>query len=174
MAKPVIPSKAKLFVGIITSSDAFLLSTERRLISKFGKIDYKTMGIPFVHTEYYNYMGTNLYKVFLSFEKLIKRDSIVKIKHFSNRIENKVSGKGRRRVNVDPGYLTLSNVYLATCKDFFHRVYLSKGIYLENEYKFVGRKYHPWEWTYPDYLQYQYLDFFHRMRDIYRNQLRMG
>lgn len=172
MAEPVIPVKAKLFIGILYSSEAEMAEAEKYLLKKYGAIDFRTDGIPFSHTMYYQNIGASLKKVFFSFEKLIKRESIVDIKLHTNKLEKKVSSLEKRSINIDPGYLTLSNVYLASCKEFFHRAYLDKGIYLENEYKYVGRKFQFWEWTYPDYKKLEYLDFFYKARNIYYKQLK--
>ncbi len=172
MAIPEIPPKAKLFTGMIANSNEIAEKAEIALIKRYGEIDFKTMKIPFNHTDYYNNIGINLFRIFMSFEKLIRREDIVDIKLYTNRLEEKVSGKDKRRINIDPGYLTLSNVYLASCKEYFHRTYLSKGIYLENEYKYMGKEYQPWEWTYPDYRKQDYLNFFYNIRGIYHRQLR--
>jgi hypothetical protein len=172
MATPVIPPKAKLFIGVLTGSEECLEKAEIALVKKYGEIDYKTSKVGFSHTDYYSSMGPGLFKVIFSFRKLIKRESIADIKLYTNRLEDKISGKKKRRVNIDPGYLTLSNVYLATCKEFFHRVYLERGIYLENEYRYVAKRYVPWDWTYPDYQKEEYLYFFHNVRKMYHDQLK--
>ena len=116
-------------------------------------------------------MGNNLFKVLISFKKLIPREKIVPIKIYTNKLENKIH-KNKRKINIDPGYLTLSNIYLASCKEYFHRVYLDKGIYLENELKYVEKRYQSWDWTYPDYKKQEYLDFFYNVRKIYHSQIR--
>lgn len=172
MAEPVIPKKAKLFAGIITASGELALSAEAALVKKYGDIDFKTAKIPFVHTEYYGGMGRDLFRVFFSFRKLVRREDIVAIKLLTNRLEKKLSGRDKRTVNIDPGYLTLSNVFLASCKEYFHRAYIGEGVYLENEYRFVARRYEPWDWTYPDYRSREYLDFFHGVRRLYAQQLK--
>lgn len=171
MAEPIIPCKTKLFIGIIFSDESRLIASQSVLKKKFGEIDYQTHYLPFEHTSYYKSMGNELYKVFYSFKRLIDRERIVNIKLFTNRLERKFSEKDTRKINIDPGYLTLSNVFLATCKDYFHRVYIGKGVYLENEYKYLNKRYLPWEWTYPDYLKPEYIFFFHEMRKIYTSQL---
>ncbi|OHD65411.1 MAG: hypothetical protein A2176_15775 [Spirochaetes bacterium RBG_13_51_14] len=171
MSEPVIPPRAKLFIGIIFNSEEILRAVEKILYRKFGDIDYRTKNIPFTHTRYYREMGPAQFKILLSFRKLIWRDDIVEIKLYTNRIEKRFSENKIRKVNIDPGYLTLSNVYLATCKEFFHRMYLRKGVYLENEYRYVARRFQPWEWTYPDYLKQDYLFFFHEVRRMYHNQM---
>jgi len=172
MSEPVIPAKAKLFVGILFSTEDVLCAVEKLLIRRFGDIDFRTKNIPFVHTRYYSDMGSAQQKVLLSFRKLIRREDIVEIKLYTNRLEKRFSDNKIRKVNIDPGYVTLSNVYLATCKDFFHRTYLRKGVFLENEYRYVAKRYQPWEWTYPDYQKPEYLFFFHEVRRMYHNQLR--
>ena len=172
MAEPIIPKKAKLFANIITASGELALSAEVALVKKYGDIDFKTAKIPFAHTEYYGGMGRELFRIFLSFRKLVRREDIVAIKLFANRLEKRISEKGKRAINIDPGYLTLSNVYLASCKEYFHRAYLRDGVYLENEYRFVARRYEPWDWTYPDYRSREYLDFFHGVRRLYAQQLK--
>ncbi len=174
MADPVIPPRAKLFIGVIYGSEEVLSAAEKFLIKKYGEIDFRTKRIPFVHTKYYRDMGSSQSKVFISFKKLIRREDIVEIKLFTNRIEKKFSENKSRKINIDPGYLTLSNVYLATCKEFFHRAYLRRGVYLENEYRYVARRYQPWEWTYPDFQKPEYIYFFLEVRRIYHNQLKDG
>jgi hypothetical protein len=171
MAEPVIPVKGKLFIGIIAGDDKLIYKTEEKLVKKFGPIDERSPMIPFKHTDYYRKMGQNLSRVFFSFKKLIHREDIIEIKLATNKLEKTLSPRNERIVNIDPGYITLSNVFLASCKEYFHRAYLSRGIYLENEYKYIERRYRPWEWTYPDYQQKEYLDFFHLMRQIYYNQI---
>jgi hypothetical protein len=170
MSEPVIPPRAKLFIGVIFKSEGILAEVEKALIKKYGDVDYRTKNMPFVHTTYYKEIGSPQFKVLLSFRKLIRREDIVAIKLFTNRLEKRFSEDKVRKVNIDPGYLTLSNVYLATCKEFFHRIYLGKGVHLENEYRYVAKRYQPWEWTYPDYQKPEYLFFFHEMRRIYHSQ----
>ncbi|HOD13744.1 MAG TPA: DUF4416 family protein [Spirochaetota bacterium] len=171
MSEPVIPPRAKLFIGILFSSEEVLAAAEKPLMKKFGEIDFRTKSIPFIHTKYYSDMGAGQYKVFLSFKKLIRREDIVEIKLYTNKLEKRFSDNGVRKINIDPGYLTLSNVYLASCKEFFHRAYLRRGVYLENEYRYVAKRYQSWEWTYPDYQKPEYLYFFHEVRRLYHNQL---
>jgi len=171
MSEPIIPPRAKLFIGIVFSSEEALGAAEKILMKKFGDIDFRTKNIPFVYTKRHADMVSAQYRVLLSFRKLIRREEIVEIKLFTNRLEKRLSEEGVRKLNIDPGYLTLSNVYLATCKEFFHRAYLRKGVYIENEYRYVARRFQPWEWTDSDYQKPDYLYFFHEVRRLYHNQL---
>ena len=65
------------------------------------------------------------------------------------------SADGKRNVNIDPGYLTLANVILATTKGYSHRIYLGKGIYGEVTllYKEKDKTFVPNIFTYSDYQE---------------------
>jgi hypothetical protein len=78
---------------------------------------------------------------------------------------------GRRRVDVDPGYLTRTKLVLATTKDYAHRVYLGRGIYAEVTLSYRQGAFHPWPWTYPDYASPEYAPQLEAMRRLYLRQL---
>ena len=169
MAKAVIPQKALLFTGVLTASDQLVLSAIDEMSARYGKIDTISQKIPFDLSAYYNNIGENLYKVFFSFAEPIDRSMIAEIKIFTNGLENKLSSSCiTRKINIDPGYLTLSNVFLASCKEYYHRMYINKGVYLENEYYFTKGKFSFFDWTYPDYKKKDYLDYFMMLRKKYR------
>ncbi len=173
MAVPAPVKPAKLFVGIIYADDSICKRVQNLLTRDFGPVDTLSNPIPFTHTAYYDRIGDSLFKVFFAFERLMQREEISSIKLHTNFLETYVSGEGeKRKVNIDPGYLTLSNVFLATCKDYYHRAYIGNGIFIENEYYFRDGSYRFWEWTYPDYRKKAYLNFFHEARRKYRLALR--
>ena len=79
-----------------------------------------------------------------------------------------------RPVNIDPGYLTLFKLVLATTKDSAHRLYLQSGIYAEVTLRYQNSRWQPWPWTYPDYAADTYYGFFERARELYKGQLSEG
>ncbi|HOH37914.1 MAG TPA: DUF4416 family protein, partial [Spirochaetota bacterium] len=168
----IYPPKAKLFCGFIYSDEEILDKTISLLSESYGKIILKSESFPFQHTCYYETMGQNLKKVLIAFDLLIERDQMALIKIHSNEIENLFLDNGKRKINIDPGYLTLSNVYLASCKEYYHRIYIGNGIYLENEYYWSKKDYVFFEWTYPDYKTEGYLKFFKELRKIYAQELK--
>lgn len=172
MAEPTFPSPVKLFTGILFHHDTDLQTIREAFTEHYGSPDLETGPFPFKNTVYYSEIGTDLKKYFFSFDELIDRESIAEIKNFSNRLEKKMSKGSQRQVNIDPGYLTLSNVFLASCKDYYHRVYIGKGVFLENEYRYTDKNFRFWPWTYPDYQQKSYLDFFLQLRSLYHRQLK--
>ena len=163
----------KLIVGFIFKEGAYFNKAKTILEKKFGSIDFESTALPFVHTDYYEKeFGRDLEKKIISFKRLIKPQSLSKIKVTTNRIEEKLSREGRRRVNIDPGYLDLAKLVLASTKDYKHRVYLNHGIYSEITLFYENNSFRFWEWTYPDYKTGEYIEIFNRIRKIYGQQIK--
>lgn len=172
MATVNYPDKAKLVIGILTENQTIEKAVFDILLFQYGNADIISEAIPFEHSQYYDAIGKKLYKKLYSFECPIYREELTAIKLFTNSLEQRyLSENGERLINIDPGYITLSNLFLASCKEYYHRAYIGSGIYLENEYYYQDKAYRFWDWTYPDYKKDEYLDFFHTMRKIYKAQL---
>ena len=124
-------------------------------------------------TDYYKEeMGEPLSKFFVSFEKLINREEIARFKLETNDLEEEFSVGGKRRVNIDPGYVAEAQLVLATCKGYAHRIYLKKGIYAEVTLIYRDGSFQPLEWTYPDYRSPMAISFFNRVRKGYLKKLK--
>jgi len=72
-----------------------------------------------------------------------------------------------RQVNIDPGYLDLAKLVLATTKDYAHRIFLRKGIFAEITLSFRGNSFSANEWAYPDYRSKEYIDIFNQIRKLF-------
>ena len=161
----------KLIVGFIYKKEALLNKTKRLLKRRFGKIDFESQALVFNHTDYYrDEIGEPLQRKFISFQKLITPTDISVIKAITNRLENKLSEESRRLINIDPGYIDLAKLILASTKDFRHRIYLDKGIFAEITLFYQNNTFQPWEWTYPDYRTAEYIAIFNKIRKIYAGQ----
>jgi len=158
----------KIFAGLISGDDAIFEKAGFLLTKKLGPVEMESGTFPFNHTSYYTgEMGGGLKRKFLSFRRERGIDGAHRLKIFTNRLEERFSYSGKRRINIDPGYLTLSKVVLLTTKDYTHRTYLKDGIYAEATLFYEGGSYRPREWTYPDYKTREYIEFFNAAREIF-------
>lgn len=82
-----------------------------------------------------------------------------------------IGEKGRRRINLDPGYLDSAKIVLVSTKDFSHRIYLGNGIYGEVTLIYSGKNYQTLPYTYPDFRTQEYLDIFKKVREMYKIEL---
>jgi len=164
-------AKTKLICGFIFKETNNLKKAKIILSARFGEIDFESSIIDFDYTDYYEpELGKELFRQFISFKKLIPPELLPGIKIRTNRIERKLARNHKRTVNIDPGYLDLSKLVLATTKDFAHRIYLNSGIYAETTLVFRNRSFTHFDWTYPDYRTGQYIGIFNQIRDIYAGQ----
>ena len=99
---------------------------------KFGNILFQSNIQPWEYSEHYNKeLGNQIYRNFIFFDEIIDPSALADIKLLTNDIEAIYSQDGKRRINLDPGYITLAKVVLASTKNYSHRIYLGKGIYAE-------------------------------------------
>jgi hypothetical protein len=168
----VKPDNAKLIAGLIYSPD---FNPEEKLVKKlekkFSPVDYASPVLDFNYTSYYGFeMGSNLKRQFLSFKELIDPAELTEAKNWAVRTEDKFKVKGKRRVNIDPGYILPSKLVLASTKNFYHRIYTGKGIFQEITLNYKGGKFCDYPWTFPDYRTKEYKDILTRIREIYMEQ----
>jgi len=175
MSKPSEPKPAKLIASLFTADLSIVNETLKRLREHWGDTDYLSEIIPFNHTDYYaEEMGTPLMRMFVSFRKLIPPDTLPDIKLYTNSIEKHFCIDHKRRVNIDPGYITPERLVLATGKNYSHRIYLRDGIYADLTLIFKKGSFRPLEWTYPDYATSQVIELMNAIRKRYISQLREG
>ncbi|MCM8820535.1 MAG: DUF4416 family protein [Candidatus Omnitrophica bacterium] len=167
--------KIKLFCGILYRDEDIVEKVKERLTEKIGEIDLMAGPFPFTFTDYYQKeMGDNLKRRFVSFKNLVSPEDAYIWKHITNDIEGEffVPSGFPRAVNLDPGYINLSHIVLFSTKDFYHRIYLGKGIFAEVTLYYEKGRYNFLPWTYTDYKTQGYLDFFTGIRNIYKEQLK--
>ena len=173
------PIPVKLFLRMISREPGLFAECTRLFAQVFGPVDIVSSVTPWDHSEYYREeMGTGLLRRFIFFEPLVDPELLAAAKHQAIMIESSFSEPAatadRRRINLDPGYLTEAKVVLATTKDFPHRIYIGRSIYAEStlHYHKGSRSYQPVEHTYPDFRTEYSLKLFNGARDVLRSRLR--
>jgi len=174
-ARPSEP--ARLVVGVLSGLPDAWARAREGLEARFGSAELELGPLSFDQTDYYaSEMGEDLERWFLAFSEPIAQHQIAGIKRETNRFEADIAAEGEwpvsRPVNLDPGYVTLGKLVLATTKDQAHRIAVGEDIYAEVTLRFSGGSFEPNPWTYADYRQAEYLQFFGRVRERLREQLR--
>jgi len=173
MSKPREAEDVKLISSLFSSQQKLIDRAIGELEKIFGPTDWISPELLFARTKYYaKEMGWPLHRRFTSFKTLIRPDDIVGVKLSTNRVENRYIQDGKRQINIDPGYISLERLILATGKNYIHRIYLSKGIYADLSLIFHRGSYRPLEWTYRDYADPEAIDYFNNVRERYEKQIR--
>jgi len=169
--KKVLP--VKIFCGFIYKEEKVFEEAKIKLEERWGETDIEYGPFNFDFTDYYEKeMGSDLKRRFISFEKLYLPEDAYEWKIFTNRVEKIFSENEKRKINIDPGYIDNSKVILLSTKDYYHRIYLGKGIYAEITLYYSEGKYNFFKWTYPDYRTENYINFFLKLRERYRCQIK--
>lgn len=174
MSKLKSPEPVKLISSIFSADRDLLAEALKELSSKYGVVDFVSEFILFDYTDYYEKeMGQTLVRRFVSFEDLIRPESLPEVKTFANGVEERFSSNGKRKVNIDPGYISQYHLILATGKGFAHRPYLKDGVHADLTLIYRNKTFQPLEWTYPDYAEKKIIGMFNRIRGKYLLQLKL-
>jgi Domain of unknown function (DUF4416) len=172
------PEAVNLVCPMLAARPGWLDAATERLEAAFGPADLVSETWPWPFSSYYQAeMGAPLLRRILSLRELVAPDAIIEVKLRTNRMEKELaaslaSGSPARPVNLDPGYVALSKMVLATTKGYAHRLYLGRGIYAECTLRWRRGSFQPYEWTYRDYATEEYRAFFARVRALYVEKLR--
>jgi hypothetical protein len=152
MSTPHAPRPAKLVVGVLLRDRGLFPDLAVELEAAFGAVDVVSPWMAFGYTSYYEEeMGAPLWRRMSAFRLLIAQDRLADVKLAANAMEQARSAGGRRTANIDPGYLLLERLVLATGKNYSHRIYIGRGIYADLTLIYRDGAYRALPWTYPDY-----------------------
>jgi hypothetical protein len=173
MAKTCEFEKEKLIVGVIYHDTEIYDSAISILKGEFGEIDNTSEVFSF-SKEYSSYydgeLGGEGMRIILSFKETVDPSRQAEIKLFTNSIEEKFSVDGKRRINLDPGFISHGRLLLATTKKTGFRIPLSDGIYSELTLFWARGAWHKLPWTYRDYQSERVQRFLTKTRKIYLGQ----
>jgi len=169
--KPSDPPPVNLFVGVLYTDDVLLENAIDALKQRYGVLDYRSSVFDFDVSEYYvPEMGSPIRRIFVSFQPLVLPNAIARIKVETNRIEETLSVGGRRKVNLDCGYLDFDKAVLASAKYNGQKVYLDLGIWADLTLRYEKGNFYPYPWSFPDFKSGRYNRVFLDMRLLYRRK----
>ena len=167
------PDPVKPVVAVFAADRTRIAAAAARLAERFGPIEYIGPELVFDQTDYYApEMGGPLVKRLLAVEGLMDPADLVELKVFCAGVEAELSVAGRRTVNLDPGYVGLSQLVLATGKSAAHRLYLGRGVYGEATLAYEQGGFKTLPWTYPDFADARTMAAVADVRRRYVEQLR--
>lgn len=169
MAAPQNPYPVKLFVAALFSQEAVMHEAIDRMEEQWGPIDYASDAIPFDVTDYYvSEMGEGLVRQLFSFARTISPAEIVAVKLRSNELEDCFAEGGRRKINLDPGYMDHNKVILPSMKQGSQKIYIDKGVWADPTLRYEKGTLLAFDWTFPDFKDGRYLRPLLRIRELYK------
>lgn len=166
---PTPPEQALLLVGTLFPKQDIYTEALGCLEECFGEAVMESPAIQWDFSEHYKEeLGGPIFRRFIFFRKLIEQDHLSACKLKTCEIENRLSVDGKRTINLDPGYLTVAKLVLASTKDYSHRIYLTDGIFAEVTLAYSKDRgnYVPFPNTYRDYCDERYIRLFSVARSL--------
>ena len=166
-------SKAKFFCSILYNQNFW---SPEQIVQELSRLECGEVESLFGHGEYdlsryyAKQMGESLKRFFVSFCEIRERDFLIDLKIKCDSLEKEYTKESMRSVNIDPGFVAMEHMILATGKPYAHRPYLGKGVYAELTYQVVSGKMEPLPWSYPDYKLEKVIHEFELLRICLKNQ----
>ena len=163
----------RLVVSCLANDETVRTQAARRLIRRFGPLDYYSEPMDFDYSRYYEpEMGAGLNRRLAAFEVLVKPHLLAECKLICEQIEREFSQEDKRRVNLDPGLLGEFSLILATHKNAPHRIAISSDTWAELTLLFRKGRFEALPWTYRDYAGKRLRKIFFLLRERYLWQLK--
>jgi hypothetical protein len=160
--------EVSLVVASVLARDPEVLETAvARLGEQIGGIAFASETLAFPYTEYYgDELGPSPARRIVSAPDLLEDPSTLPdLKRTAGRLEVSLARPdGRRQANIDPGYLNIDQLVLASTKRRAHRVYLGRGVYADLMLLHRGGGFEALPWTYPDYASAELRAIFDGLR----------
>lgn len=172
MGSPASPPPVRRIAGLLASSPTLLEEARRALGGAIASVTSASEPERWAVSHYYDAeIGPDIWRQYLVFDGGMPPEELAPLKVATNALERQWCSPGRRPVNIDPGYVDLNKLVLASTKDAGHRVYLGLGIYAEVALRYVDGAFVPLAHTYADYAMPATREFFTRARAEYRAEL---
>ena len=153
--------QGNLLFALMYQDNDILEKTINELKNRFGKIKTKSQEYDFDFTDYYEEeFGISLKKTITIFNKKINKKDLVDIKVLSNNIEKRYSENNKRKINIDPGFVNKTGVFLASFKKKDFKENLGSGVYCHKVLEFNGNEIKTFFQTFPDFKSKLVNDFF--------------
>ena len=160
----------KLIIGVIYHEKEILERALEILTAEFGEIEAVSEEFSFsgeFSTYYDNELGGEGLRRIYSFKKTVNPTRQTDIKTRTNEIEAEFSVDGKRRINLDPGFINHGRLLLATTKETGFRVPLTDGIYTELTLFYARGGWQKFPWSYRDYQSERVQRFLTKVRSAY-------
>ncbi|MDR0881408.1 MAG: DUF4416 family protein [Candidatus Adiutrix sp.] len=168
------PPRVKPFAAIFAGERTSLVEGLMGLSTILGsEPDILSPEFPVSETAYYEEeMGRELLKIYVSWPNLTSPEKLVETKLSAMTWERQHSPGGRRKANLDPGYIFTGGLVLSTGKFRGHRLPLGQGVWGELTLNFHQGQFMAFPWTYLDYQRPDVQIWLMMMRQSYMAALK--
>jgi hypothetical protein len=170
-------------LGWMSGDDKIVRKALERLVAHLGPVKQTGPVRDFCWTDYYEKeLGPHLKRCYVAFGCLMSPTTLVALKHWTARIEAEMAGPEEneqsperpsgRCINLDPGYLDINKLVLASWKEGLYKLYMDRGVWADPVAHWYEKAFHTPDWTFPDIRSGEHFAFFRQLRGFYKHLLR--
>jgi hypothetical protein len=172
VSQTVEPAPVLRLCSCLTAEPELLSTVESELARNYGEVALKSPAFPFDTSDYYREeMGDGLERHWLCFRELFGAERLPEYRLTTGRIEARLTAAGDRRVNLDPGYLDLGKLVLASLKEAPDKIYMGQGVWAHTCLKFRQGEFTAPDHSFPDFRDGRFDAFMLEARNFYKSLL---
>lgn len=165
------PAPATGIVAVLAGDSDLAAEAVAELAEPHGGVERRGPRVAFDHTDYYEVeMGSGLTRQLFSFRDPVAPDRLPDLKHAAWKIEQRHAREGRRRVNLDVGYLDATRVVLASFKPGPYKLYVGEQVWADLVLYYGDGRWQPLPWTFPDLTDEQHVHFLTNLRGLHKGR----
>ena len=169
MSQRVEPAPVLRLCSCLTSDPELLPKVEAELVHTFGDIALKSSAFLFDTSDYYqDELGRNLKRYWFCFRDLCGAERLPETRHTTGQIEDLFVEEGKRRINLDPGYLDFAKLVLASLKEAPDKIYLGDGVWAHTCLRYGHGDFKAPNHSFPDFQDGRFNNFFLEARNLYK------
>ena len=170
---PIADIGCKWILAILGPPERPPESLWQALEAVFGPIEYKGEFLPFDGTDYYREeFGQQLHRGWVAFRGIDSPEKLPNLKHAAMRVEEAWTQEGKRKFNLDIGYMDPDKVVLASFKRGPCKLYLGDGVYADLLLKYAQGRFDPLPWAFADFQDGRYQKTLLVIRQKLKSELR--
>jgi hypothetical protein len=172
MSTRVEPAPVLRMCSCLTRREELLPEVENALAGAFGEVALKSEGFDFDTSDYYGpEMGEGLRRTWYGFRELCGADTLAETRVRTGEIEDRFAIAGRRQVNLDPGYLDLGKLVLASLKEAPDKIYVGDGVWAHTCLRFRDGRFTGPDHSFPDFKDGRFNQLMLEARELYKSLL---
>jgi len=172
MSRSVNPAPVLRLCSCLTSRRELLARVEEELTRTFGPMALTSPAFSFEISDYYEReMGVGLERRWYVFQELFGAEELPAFRLATATIEEAHAMDGRRRVNLDPGYLDLGKLVLASLKEAPDKIYLGRGVWAHTCLRYRDGGFTAPDHSFPDFRDGRFDGFMGEARRLYKSLL---
>lgn len=144
-------NQAKAILFLLTQNTALADETILHFEKILGPMEIRGPWHLFENNYYEEEMGLDLKRCVVGFKNLFEPWRLSELKEMTRQCESRFTIHDSRTINIDPGYVDLFKVVLASGKGGGQKICVAENVHAHTLLRYEKGKWISFEWSFPDF-----------------------